>query len=299
MFTVPPIPAFDGLHPLVVHIPIALVFVVPIVVLFALAWKKQRVGLLVVGAVLMAVAAGGAVLATETGEAAEKFAKGIDGAASVLDEHEELGEKSRNILIGLAAAMAVGSVVVWKAGDKAKNGAVLAGGLVYLVAHGAGALVVANTGHQGGRLVHEFGVRAWAGPAATRPAHPVRDAASGGEPRGPRFSEVMIDIDGAMDALQAMRAAGWKADEKEPTVTPESKADAVATLMKSLKNHSRTKRQPADFMTKLETSIDRAEKLHGGLMLVGSPNALSEADLETRFNDLVASCKDCHRVYKH
>jgi uncharacterized membrane protein len=61
--------------------------------------------------------------------------------------------------------------------------------IVFLLFYGAGALLLTNTAHQGGRLVHEFGVRARVAGAATnaeaQPAAPAEDGDDhGGGRRG-------------------------------------------------------------------------------------------------------------------
>ncbi len=178
MFSFPPLPPWDGLHPLVIHFPIALIFVSPLVVLLALVWKKQTGALLVAGSLIMALAAAGAWVATSTGSAAAEFARNVPGAETVLEAHEELGDASRNFATALAAALVIGTVAFWKWREKISRRVVLGVGLVFLIANGAGALVVANTAHQGGRLVHEIGVRARLGASAAAPSVNPTGAAS-------------------------------------------------------------------------------------------------------------------------
>ncbi|MCA9293360.1 MAG: hypothetical protein KDA20_06065 [Phycisphaerales bacterium] len=166
MFTIPPMPPWDGMHPLVVHFPIALMFAVPVTLLMALVWQKHTRALLVCSALLMVLGTFGAWLATSTGSAAEELAEGIAGVDSALDRHEELGEAARNFMTVLAAVLCVGvgACFVWP--KKIGHRAVVAGGLGYLLAHAACTLAVANAAHAGGRLVHEFGVQARTGGAA-------------------------------------------------------------------------------------------------------------------------------------
>ena len=172
MFSFPPLPPWDGMHPLVIHLPIALILVTPILVVLALVCRKCTLGWLRASALLMVLAAIGACLATSTGSAAEDYAEKVPGARDILEEHEELGEAARNFAIGLAAALVIGTGVYWRLGDKIPRKALITTGVLYLVVHGAAMLVVANASHQGGRLVHEVGVRARlnAGPVTSAPA---------------------------------------------------------------------------------------------------------------------------------
>ncbi len=169
MFSFPPLPPWNGLHPLVVHFPIALIMVAPLFVLLALLIKPRTREFIGVSALLMILAAGGALMATSTGSAAEHLAEKVPGAKAILHEHEELGESAEVFAIALAAALVVGfgSLCIWR--QKIPRGIILGFGVVYLIAHAAGMLVVANTAHQGGRLVHEVGVRANMSPAAGNP----------------------------------------------------------------------------------------------------------------------------------
>lgn len=173
MFSLPSLPAWDGLHPIVVHFPIALVMVAPVFVVLAMLMRKHARVLLASAAALMLMAGGGALLASNTGEAAEDMAERTPGAAAVLDRHEELGEIAQNFTLALAAVLTVGAGLYWLRGDRTKRGVMIGACAVYLLAHAAGALVVANAAHEGGRLVHELGVRAWAGAPRNAPMLPA------------------------------------------------------------------------------------------------------------------------------
>lgn len=169
MFSFPPLPPWNGMHPLVIHFPIALIIVAPLFVVLGLLIKPRTREFIGVSALLMILAAGGALLATSTGSAAEHLAEKVPGAKAILHEHEELGESAEVFAIALAAALVVGfaSLCIWR--PKLPRGVIIGFGMVYLVGHAAGMLVVANTAHQGGRLVHEFGAHANMFPAGGNP----------------------------------------------------------------------------------------------------------------------------------
>ena len=87
-----------------------------------------------------------------------------------MEHHEELGERTRlvfTILTLLFAAIMVMPSLVPVVRKRAWIPVVAT--LVFLGAYGAGALLLINTGHEGGRLVHEYGVRALL-PAEDTPA---------------------------------------------------------------------------------------------------------------------------------
>jgi uncharacterized membrane protein len=129
----------DPLHPAVVHLPIALAILVPIVAAFALV--AARIGLVPARGwafvvLLQALLVATAWLALETGEADEERAETVI-AGQPIEDHEERAER-------LMFAAVAGLLV-------------LAAGLV--LALGVAALA-ADVGHSGGALVYEHGAAA-------------------------------------------------------------------------------------------------------------------------------------------
>jgi len=53
MFMFPPIPSWDAMHPLIVHFPIALLLVTPLLVIFGIVLPKQARGLFIAALVVM------------------------------------------------------------------------------------------------------------------------------------------------------------------------------------------------------------------------------------------------------
>lgn len=175
MWSIPAVPASNALHPLVVHFPIALLMVVPVFLLLAIVWKAHGRAMLASGAVLAVMAAAAAFVAGATGEAAEEGMPMSAQAKLVLEDHEELGEAARNATVAAAGVLALLAAIAWKPlpGMKLVPRAV-AGGLV-IAAYFVPMVIMANAAHQGGRLVHEFGVRSpmpgSPDPPATVPNH--------------------------------------------------------------------------------------------------------------------------------
>jgi len=148
------------MHPLVVHFPIALLLIAPVFIALAMVWRSRASGLVFSAFVLTLIGAAFAVLSTATGNAAEKFAEAVPAAGVVLERHEELAELARNLSIGSAIVVGIAAVVAvrWQAFARPAPRVFTCG--VLLIVSAVPAVVLANAAHEGGRLVHEFGVRA-------------------------------------------------------------------------------------------------------------------------------------------
>jgi len=157
----PPIPSWDGLHPLIIHFPIALLLIAPVFILAGsvMAPGKGR-SYLIAAMVLLLVGTAAVFIAVETGEAAGKLAERVPGVEQVLEAHESLAERTRVVFSVLTAIFAALLVLprLLKIADARLTTTILP--LAFLVLYGAGAFLLINTAHNGGRLVHEFGVRA-------------------------------------------------------------------------------------------------------------------------------------------
>lgn len=156
----PPIPGWDGLHPLIVHFPIALLLIAPVLVILGLVFSKHSKGFFLSAFVLMALGTIAVYVATSTGGAAGELAERMKNVEAVLEQHEELAETTRTIFTALTIIFAA---ILFLPGLLKKNlgrASSVILNVAFLVFYLAGALVLANTAHQGGRLVHELGVRA-------------------------------------------------------------------------------------------------------------------------------------------
>jgi uncharacterized membrane protein len=173
----PPLPSWDGLHPLIVHFPIALLFVAPLFVVLGIVLRRSRL-FLWAALLLMAIGTAGTFFAVSTGEAAGKLAERTPQINAVLERHEELAETTRIIFTALTLVFA--SIVVAPAALRRLQGAAfrITLPLVFLLFYGAGVVVLANTAHNGGRLVHELGVQALMAPSPAPAAEPVEKEAA-------------------------------------------------------------------------------------------------------------------------
>jgi uncharacterized membrane protein len=166
MQTLPPIPAWNELHPLVIHFPIALLLVAPLFIVAGIIANPQKGRpFLVVALSLMVLGTIGTVLAVGTGVAAAEVTHRTAAMSAVLERHQELAETTRDIF-GLLTVIFATILFLSRLLEREPTTAVariLA--LAFLLFYSAGTVVLVNTAHNGGRLVHEFGIHALLAPA--------------------------------------------------------------------------------------------------------------------------------------
>jgi uncharacterized membrane protein len=156
---VPPIPNWSELHPLVIHFPIALLLVAPVFIIVGILMKSQHGRPFLIAALtLMVLGTIGTIVAVLTGEAAAEVAHRTAGMSAVLERHQELAETTRDIFGVLSVIFAAILFVprFLRREDTVAAARILP--LAFLVFYVAGTVVLVNTAHNGGRLVHEFGV---------------------------------------------------------------------------------------------------------------------------------------------
>jgi uncharacterized membrane protein len=166
-------PNWDALHPLVVHFPIALFFVAPIFVIIGLFIKQHGRGFQLSALVLMIIGTISAYVTTSTGESAAELVERTGALVPVLDAHIEMGETVRNIFLVLTiiyAAILLGPQLLKK---QLSHSRFMLVNVVFLLLYAVGMYFLADEAHQGGRLVHEFGVHAMMGGAPAKSAKPA------------------------------------------------------------------------------------------------------------------------------
>ncbi len=156
----PPIPSWDGLHPLIIHFPIALLLVAPLLVLIGVFLPNKGRSFLIAAFILMLLGTVASFIAVSTGASAGELAERVVNVESVLENHEELAETTRTVFSALTVIFGVMlfAPMIFKKDLSSKI--VIPLNLAFLIFYGAGVVLLINTAHEGGRLVHEFGVRA-------------------------------------------------------------------------------------------------------------------------------------------
>ena len=160
----PPIPSWDALHPLVVHFPIALLLVAPLFIALGAFQELRSAGKgrtwLFAALVLLALGTVATFVAVGSGEAAAKLAERTEAMDAVLERHEGLAETTRLVFSVLTVILAAILLVPRALRRELPRGATAGLFAAFLVSYGAGAILLANTAHNGGRLVYELGVHA-------------------------------------------------------------------------------------------------------------------------------------------
>lgn len=174
MLTLPPIPPYEGLHPIVVHFPIGILLIAWLPMLIALVDKKRRNAWLAAAAMLLIVGTLGTLAAVLTGEASQRIVGSTTKAMSdALHQHEETAQLARNLFIATTAVF----LAVWIAANavngKKKRIVAPLGAILIAITYTYAALTLINTGHHGGLLVHEYGIHA---PMGEPPAPPLDHA---------------------------------------------------------------------------------------------------------------------------
>ena len=164
----PPMPGWDGMHPLVVHFPIALLLVALWPLVVGIVMRERGRPWLIASFLLTTLGTIAAWVAASTGEAAGELVERTPQIQAALERHEELGELVRNfftVITLLFAAVLFGPGLLHR---QVAPRITRIGLVVLLVAFGIGALAVVHAGHEGGRLVHEFGARSLVAPTEGR-----------------------------------------------------------------------------------------------------------------------------------
>lgn len=241
--TPPPTPPWEGMHPLVVHFPIALLLFAAVFVLLAAITPIRGWWFSVSALLLLIGGTGGAFVSLSTGEAAMNVAEGDgeneDEMWEVMDEHQAKMEQVSKYFAALTAIYA--GLVFLPLLFKSLRGMKFAfpANLVFLAALMGANLLLANGAHLGGRLVHEFGVRSTIAPEVDVDATQEAAEESGEEGEGEageaeaKSEEPAAEGDMEAPAEEATEAAPPAEAKQESAVTTEEKQAAPETAAPS------------------------------------------------------------------
>lgn len=166
----PPLPSWEAAHPLVVHMPIGLLMVSTLLVLIGAA-PRVPAGFRWATLLVLGLGTLGAFVATRTGEEAEAVAEyDSEEAGDLLMEHGELAEFARNVYLGITLAYAGLLAWQWRSAAARKGSVHYPAHLLVFAALAYASIPLANAGHMGGQLVHQYGIHAPMAPEAEEAA---------------------------------------------------------------------------------------------------------------------------------
>lgn len=154
----PPIPAWTSLHPLIIHFPIALLFIAPLFIVVATFWRRHGEGWSLAALVLMGLGTLSLFFAVATGEAAGRLVERTPQITASLERHESLAETGRLVFSLLTLAFATLVLVPLVLKREPVAWARQTATVLFLLAYAGGVSHLVRVAHEGGRLVHEFGV---------------------------------------------------------------------------------------------------------------------------------------------
>lgn len=144
-----------ALHPFMVHFPVALLFIVPLFILAGLFIAGVRKAVFAVTLVLMFLGIAGLFLSVSTGNMAAENLTPDPAYLETLEKHLELGEQALVIFSVLTAVF----LLVLLAGHFRPTEKIQAPlTVLFLLLYGAALILLFNTAHYGGELVHRHGL---------------------------------------------------------------------------------------------------------------------------------------------
>lgn len=162
----PVLPDWNGMHPVLVSFPIALLLAAPLLLLVSLFLRQSWRSWATAALLLMAFGTLAAWLAVGSGHAAGQLVDKTQALERVISRHEELAVVTRNLFTALTLLLAIVVLLPGMLRRSLPEVARIAVMAVFLALYVAGVSWLTLTGDAGGRLVHEFGVRAMVGAPA-------------------------------------------------------------------------------------------------------------------------------------
>ena len=139
-------PDIGVFHPQIVHFVIAILMVGVVFRLISLTGKAQFTG--AAALTLILIGTGASVLAVKSGEDAHGPAERVPGARDAVGEHEEWGERTRNLFLVVAAF----ELLALGLSDRRRRAVLVASAVVGL----GGMFVLYETAEHGGELVYQY-----------------------------------------------------------------------------------------------------------------------------------------------
>ncbi len=156
----PPIPDWDAMHPFAVHFAVALAFAAALFVPLGLLPGQKGKDFALAALLLMILASFASIVSVSTGRAAARLAERNGDIEATIERHERNGGWARNAQIALSSIYAAMVLIPIARGKETGRTAWTAMTAVFMAAYTGFLILLLWAGHDGGLLVHEYGVRA-------------------------------------------------------------------------------------------------------------------------------------------
>lgn len=161
MLTPPPLPPYEGLHPLVVHFPIGILLIAWLPVLIGVADRSRRVTWLASGGLLLVLGTSACFAATLTGNAAESVVGGMSEAVDqALNAHQHTGNRARNLFLLTTVLFMAAWITCSMVSERKRKVLFVISAVIVASAYVVSAISLINAAHLGGVLVHHHGIHA-------------------------------------------------------------------------------------------------------------------------------------------
>jgi len=231
--TPPPQPPWEGMHPLVVHFPIALLLFAAVFIVLAMIVPKRGWWFSVSALILLIGGTAGAFVSVSTGVAArDKVEEGEDEMFEVMQKHEDAMKQAQNVFTWLTGIYAGIVVLPLLAKSLRSLKFAMPVNFLFLVALMGANLFMASGAHLGGRLVHQYGVKSALAPEPGAAATEAKEEAPAEEAKEDADAAAKVDEMEA-PASDAEKETPDAEGEKKEGAAPESEKQAPAAEPKT------------------------------------------------------------------
>ncbi len=134
--------------------------IAPLLILIGAFAAKRGKAFLISALILMAIGTAATFIAVSTGEAAGELAERVPNVEAVLESHEDLAETTRNVFSILTVVFAIILIAPMVFRKELSSRVTIPMNLAFLLFYSSGVVMLINTAHEGGKLVHQYGVHA-------------------------------------------------------------------------------------------------------------------------------------------